>query len=162
MEKNLLEISLNQFLGFSVYGTGVSVLGYRPFPNGLYRVTLWMTFLFIPILPLTSRLVRPFKIQYKSPNRSLLGDRFSFEIIGLERLRLTNILRTYLQGWSLALCALTPVVICVRYGQMYWPNGGSPGWFIVLTVASVIWPIIILGILNHRKNLIHEGLISKE
>ncbi|MGR3275374.1 hypothetical protein ACSYAD_09700 [Acaryochloris marina NIES-2412] len=161
MERNLLQISLNQFFGFSIYGIGVSVLGYRPFPNGLYRVTLWITIFFIPIFPLASRIVRPFKFEYKSANRALIGDSFGFNIIGQEPLHLANIIRTYILGWSLAFLALTPVVICVQYGQNYWPNGGSPEWFVFLTVASVIWPILILGILNHRKNQIHEGLVRK-
>lgn len=161
MERNLLQISLSQFSGFSIYGIGVSVLGYRPFPNGLYRVTLWMTIFFIPIFPLTSRIVRPFKIRDSSANRVLMGDSFGFDIIGQEPLHLANVIRTYILGWSLAFLALTPVVLCIRYGQNYWPNGGSPEWFVFLTVTSIIWPILILGFLNHRKNQIHEGLASK-
>lgn len=162
MERSLLEISLSQLSGFSIYGIGVSVLGYRPFPNGLYRVTLWITLFFIPIFPLTSRIVRPFKIQNSSVNRVLIGDSFGFDIIGQESLRLANVIRTYILGWSLAFVALTPVVLCVQYGQKYWPNGGSPEWFVFLTVTCIIWPILILGFLNHRKNQIHEGLVSKE
>lgn len=162
MERNLFEISLSQFSGFSIYGIGVSVLGYRPFPNGLYRVTLWITIFFIPIFPLTSRVVRPFKIQDSSVNRVFIGDSFGFDIIGQEPLRLPNVIRTYILGWSLALLALAPVVLCIQHGQNYWPNGGSPEWFVFLTVTSIIWPILILGFLNHRKNQIHEGLIRKE
>lgn len=119
-------------------------------------------YIFIPIFPLTSRVVRPFKIQDSSVNRVFIGESFGFDIIGQEPLRLPNVIRTYILGWSFALLALAPVVLCIRHGQNYWPNGGSPEWFVFLTVTSTIWPILILGFLNHRKNQMHEGLIRKE
>jgi hypothetical protein len=140
-------------MGYSINGTGLMVLGYTPMGDGLYRVSLWITFFFIPIIPVVSRVVRPC-----GSGGSGLGDRFDFEVIRRERLHLVDVMRVYVLGWGLAVLALAPAVAMVLYSKQRWPHGGGPWWSIVGLLLCAAWPVFILGVLNHRQHKIHEAL----
>jgi hypothetical protein len=140
-------------MGYSINGTGLTVLGYTPMGDGLYRVSLWITFFFIPIMPIFSRVVRP----SGSGGSGLGGDQFFFEVIRCERLHLIDVIRIYALGWGLAVLGLAPAVAMVLYSKQRWPHGGGPWWSFPVLVLCVVWPVFILGVLNHRQHTIHAA-----
>src|SRR5688572_19595094 len=102
-------------MGYTVYGCGVGVLGYIPVGGGHYRVMLWVTLFFIPIFPLACRVVRPAGVRW-----NVMGDKFGFEVIRHERLRVADIVRVYAIGCGLTVVAFAPLVALVVYAQNNW------------------------------------------
>lgn len=146
-------------MGFSIYGTGVSVLGYTRLEEDVYRVTLWITVLYLPILPVACRVVQPFQAD-ESPLNGVFGDEsFGFQILDRVPLHAKDVFRVYLLGWGLAAVAVTPIVVSAVYAKRHWPHGGLPWWMIAILVVCAAWPVVILGFINNRQHKIHWGVI---
>lgn len=43
----------------SFFGTGISLYGYKPAGDGTFEVIVWITFLFLPVIPLSAWIIRP-------------------------------------------------------------------------------------------------------
>ena len=145
-------------MGFSIYGIGVSVLGYSAMGAGEYRVYRWLTILWIPLFPLSAWVVRPRRAEDSPLDMVLGGDRFAYEIVRHEPISAGEVLRTYVLGWCLAAVAVLPVLLMSFFLEKHWPNGGAPWWHILLMVVFCIWPVFILGFLNHRQHRIHDAV----
>jgi hypothetical protein len=145
-------------MGFSIYGIGVSVLGYSAMGAGEYRVYRWLTVLWIPLVPLSAWVVRPRPAEGSSLDVVLGGDSFAYEIAHREPISAREIFRTYVLGWLLTAVAVLPLLLMGFFLEKHWPHGGAPWWHILLMVMFCVWPVFILAVLNHRQHRIHDAV----
>lgn len=74
----------------TINGMGVAMLGYRQLSADTYQVTRFFTFLFIPLIPISTWVIRPL-------NRETFAtsERFNFEVLEDKGLELNDVLRVY-------------------------------------------------------------------
>jgi hypothetical protein len=129
---------------YSVNGTGIRLLDYRPVSPGLFEVSRWFTFFFLPIAPIGSWVIRPGNSETVG-----LGSNFHFEIVNVRPLQLLRVLRTY----AMAILALAPV------GLMLWWLGDRRANTIelALLLATFGWMLAWLIVGEFRRARIFKG-----
>lgn len=117
---------------YSVNGTGIRLLDYKETAPGVYEVTRWLTFFFVPIAPISTWLIRPGTVEGDG-----LGMEFSFQIVGTRPLRLASVLRKY----AMTIVGALPFVVILQLtAWLRLPKGAE----ISLVLASICWFLWIL------------------
>lgn len=100
---------------------------------GIFHATLWLTFLFIPLIPLKRFTIRPIK-----------KERFRFTYDQLESLSLDfkAILKTYLSSIGMILALLTPVILSITEIQTALGIPDSTQW--ILMFLAIIWLVVFI------------------
>ena len=112
---------------YSVNGTGIRLLDYRRVAADTYEATRWLTFFFVPILPIGTWLIRP-----GSAEGAGTGMTYKFQILEKRPLQWRRVGRMYLMN----LIALLPITAFVLF---YKPGGDSPNMFFALMILSILW-----------------------
>src|ERR1700735_2585051 len=87
-----------------VNGIGTTLLGARDFrADGTYNTTEWVTFLFVPLVPLRGLRILPVDKPYLRP----LGASWEFRTIEKGRPNLRQVLSVY-GWWALFMCSFWP------------------------------------------------------
>ena len=76
----------------TINGMGVAMLGYRQLSADTYQVTRFFTFLFIPLIPISTWVIRPLNRESSTFSTS---ERFNFELLEDKGLELSAVLRVY-------------------------------------------------------------------
>jgi len=118
---------------FTINGTGTRYNGYKMTSKpGQATATLWFTFLFIPLIPLSRHIIQPLARQ---------GTSFTFHILAKEKLVLSEVLQTYFYGWILMpLLILWPLPFAVREVQVALHVPEKLQW--IPMAFSIIWLIV--------------------
>jgi hypothetical protein len=119
---------------YSVNGTGVRLLDYRAVAPGVYEVTRWLTLFFIPLVPISTWIIRPGTTEDNG-----LSTEFSYQILDTRPLSLTAVARKY---------ALTALAVLPFFALLTLASPGQmPKWLeLTLVLLSVAW---FLGLLLH-------------
>ena len=134
----------------SFYGIGVTLLDYRPSSAQTYEVTRWITFLWLPLIPISSWRIRPIKSE--SVNLGFaIGGQQNFEILEDRPLQLNRVLKTYALGYLIGAMAVLPMILAITF----FPKPPTT-LQTTLLVASAIWPILILGFIDRRHEKIYD------
>lgn len=125
-----------------INGIGVTLLGVGPMdPDGVAPATMWFTFLYLPLVPLTRYRVRflPHK-----------GSGFSYQVLSHEPLNWREVLKTYFVGWVLTpLILFGPLAIGV---EEVWSGIGLPASLHLVYIAMCIaWLIVAVWRLADRQ-----------
>ena len=125
-------MSMRLFLKpYSVNGTGIRLLDYRPMSDGTYEATRWLTILLIPILPIGTLHIRPGTAEGVSTMM-----RYSFQLLGKRPMNWRRVLRMY----AIDLIAALPVALCALFET---PGENTDLW-LTMFVFSVLWGIAVL------------------
>ena len=73
-------------------GIGVDLRGYRQLSDDTYQVTRFFTFLYIPLIPISTWVIRPLDLETSTLATS---ERFNFELLEDKGLELNAVLRVY-------------------------------------------------------------------
>lgn len=141
---------------FTFYGTGLSLMSFRKEPGGTLNATLWLTVLFLPLIPISAWRIRPSGTSGMRIG-AVVGDRFHFQVLRQEPLDPGLVLKTYAQTVAFAALGLGPFAALVFFLKPIITTPPVPAWAIALEFAAVIWPIVLLGIQNNRKHELFGG-----
>lgn len=119
------------FKPYSVNGTGIRLLDYLRVSADTYEVTRWLTFFFIPLLPIGALLIRP-------GTQEMVGTttRSNFQILGKRPMPWKRVLRMY----GLTLLAALPFTLCAIFET---PGENTNTW-LALVIFSFVWAIACL------------------
>jgi hypothetical protein len=73
-------------------GIGVDLRGYRQLSADTYQVTRFFTILYIPLIPISTWVIRPLNLETSTFSTS---ERFNFELLEDKGLELSDVLRVY-------------------------------------------------------------------
>lgn len=125
-------MSMRLFLKpYSVNGTGIRLLDYRPMSDGTYEATRWLTILFIPILPIGTLLIRPGTAEGVATMM-----RYTFQLLGKRPMNWRRVLRMY----AIDLIAALPVALCALFET---PGENTDLW-LTMFIFSVLWGVAVL------------------
>ena len=117
---------------YSVNGTGIRLRDYRATGAGVYEATRWLTLFFIPLLPISTWLIRP-----GTAEGSGLGVEYQFQIIGSRPLRLAAVVRTYAR----TIAAIIPLALLIWLD----PAHGTAVWFeTTVVIAACVWSFALI------------------
>jgi hypothetical protein len=74
----------------TINGMGVAMLGYKQLSADTYQVTRFFTFLFIPLIPISTWVIRP-----RNRETFAASERFNFDVLEDKGLELNDVLRVY-------------------------------------------------------------------
>lgn len=133
-----------------LWGTGITLLDYRPIGGGLYEATRWFTLLFVPLLPGPTWVIRP--IQWTPVDIGILvGTSFQFERVTEKKTPLSRILRMYGIGLTLAIPAFGPLA-----AVLYFFNRLDENTSLAAALVALAIPLGILRYLNRRTEKLYE------
>lgn len=113
---------------YSVNGTGIRLLDYRRVSTDTYEATRWLTFFFIPLLPIGTLLIRP-------GTREAVGATIwsNFQVVEKRPMRWSRVLRMY--GFSVL--AAVPFTLCAIFET----PGENTNLWLVLVILSFLWAV---------------------
>jgi hypothetical protein len=116
---------------YSVNGTGIRLLDYLRASADTYEATRWVTFFFIPLIPIGTWLIRPGTAEGMGT-----GTQYNFQILDKRPLRWNRVGRL----WLINLAAALPVTLCALFET----PGENTNMWLTLFIFSVIWGIAAL------------------
>lgn len=134
----------------SFFGTGLSIYGYAPRGDGTYRITEWVTFLFLPVVPLSSWIIRPVGTKFINLGAAFV-EQDAYDVVERADRHLPEIIKAYFLGFI----AVAPVLSLGYYFDTYVKPTFKPPmetWLVTLFVVFAIWPVLILWLVNKRKD----------
>ncbi len=151
--KNFFVFVFGTVLG--TLGFGVRLLDYRKVDEGIYDATRWVTALFFPVFPLSTLRIKP---RTASPISlgAVVQTNYNFELLGEHPTPVARILRMYLFGWLLIPFMMAgPTATALVYAKT--ANDGAPSTLkTILLLTSIVWGVVVLGVLNHRKEKLYD------
>ena len=132
-------------------GTGAQFVGYRPVGSTHYEVQRWVTVLFAPVVPIDTWVIEPVALEGVNMG-AVVGETFRYRIIGRTRTSPTRVLAIYAAAAATVVAALAPLALLVRQA----PKGPQPMSSVILFVVAAVWPVIVLGWVNHRRERLYE------
>ncbi len=145
-------------------GTGTSYLALgEPDDEGWMPATVWLTFFFLPILPLRRVKVRLLREQYSSMGLSS-NESQELQIAEILPFSLLEVIKTYFFGWIFVpVVVLWPIVLAVYLGISSPRDPDQPAtrpeppwWLIAISVASMV--VVIWFTMNHRSRRLRASL----
>jgi len=150
------EVQRPRLPAWSLYGTGISLLGYERQKDDTYLVTRWITVLFFPLMPLSSWIIRPLESRFLNVGAAM-GESHTFTIVRRAPLTAVTILRTYAYALTLAVVALLPAAGLFGAGIIQTLKKTHNTICVLLFLVAVVWPVVVLGWLNKRINRIYDA-----
>lgn len=129
---------------YSVNGTGIRLLDYQRVSADTYEVTRWLTFFFIPLLPLGTLHIRPGTMEGAGT-----AVHYQFEFLGKRPVRWARIARMY----GLTMLAAIPITLC---GWLEQP-GEQPNMWLVLFVLSLLWALAVLVYAQRGRGAVYSA-----
>ncbi len=117
----------------SLYGCGLRVLGIVPLGGGEMRATLWLTLIYVPLMPLGT-----WRVAYSGESQSFVDGVDDILLFRkLERLPLdfAGAVKTLCFGWAVFVIAFGPLVVLFLRVM----NRAANNVEIVLLFASILW-----------------------
>jgi hypothetical protein len=117
----------------SLYGCGLRVLGIVPLGGGEMRATLWLTLIYVPLLPLGT-----WRVVYCGETLAFaegIDDILLFRKIERLPLDFSGAVKTLCVGWAVLVIACGPLVVVFLRVM----NRAANNVEIVLLFASIIW-----------------------
>jgi hypothetical protein len=131
----------------TVNGIGKQMLDYRPAGPGIFEATVWFTFLYIPLFPVSAWLIRPAGLAGPA-----MSSKYSVDFVERRNLSLPSILKVY----AATLAIIGPFLftgLLFASSNPAAPQYKSTGtWFVI----SVIWACTWAGILRIRRDKLYE------
>lgn len=112
---------------YSVNGTGIRLLDYRQVSADVYEATRWVTFFFVPLIPISTWLIRPGTAEGHGT-----GVEYQFQIVGSRPMRVDAIVRKY----AITVAALIPLVLLLWLKP---EQGLPPSIQLTITLGAVAW-----------------------
>ncbi len=137
------------------FGIGVRLLDHRPVGEGVYDATRWLTFLYFPLLPLKTWRIRPRGAEITNLG-AVVETQYSFELLGERATPASRIIRMFIFGWVMVPLVLAgPLAGALLFAKTQ--GGGAPSSLkTVLMLASAIWAVVVVGLLNHRREKLYD------
>jgi hypothetical protein len=126
---------------FCIGGFGVCLFNQKQHDNNLFSATRWITFLFIPILPLSTVLFRPLKSSSFDQAEFL-----KIQIFKRSFPKLRCLLRTYL----LFLISILPFFLAIKFGDQIRDFAGVLLGTLTFIGAAVWWIYIVNKMQNDK------------
>jgi apolipoprotein N-acyltransferase len=82
---------------------------------------------------------------------AVMGSKHKFQVLDDKPLQLGRVLGTYALGYLICAVAVLPLIIAIKS----FPKPPNT-WQTTLLVLSVVWPIFILGLIDHRHEKIYD------
>jgi hypothetical protein len=150
MANRLTQAALQEAPSARLWGTGITLLDYRPVGEGTYEATRWITVLYVPLVPGGTWVVRPRRMS--SHVGPLIGNVYEFERLATKPTPVARVIRMYALGTSLGLLAFGPLVWALwAYNRM------TPDQSLVAMVAALAVPFGILTYLNRKTEQLYES-----
>ncbi|MEV8477908.1 hypothetical protein [Streptomyces sp. NPDC051173] len=138
-------------------GIGTKFLGYsRVRPDGTHHATEWFVLNFMPVIPLRRYRLKVGATTYTPGSISGSTSATSFELFGRTRLKLLEVLATYIAWWIIGPgIAASPFLLmsCIDtdFGR------GSSLWRGVVVIAGLLWvvgaPMTLIMVTNRVRKL---------
>ena len=142
------------------FGFGVRLLDYRKVAGEhvdehVYDATWWVTCFFFPVVPLKTWRVRPRTAETLNLG-AVVGARYNFDRLAEMRTSAERIVRMYLFAWVLVPVVMAgPAVTALTFAKTH--DGGAPSPVkTALILAAVIWGVVVVGVLNHRREKLFD------
>ena len=116
---------------YSVNGTGIRLLDYLRVSADTYEVTRWLTFFFVPLIPIGTLLIRPGTMENVGTST-----RSSFTILEKRPMRWKRVARMY----GMSLLAALPITLCAVFET----PGENTNMWLALVIFSFLWAIACL------------------
>jgi hypothetical protein len=137
------------------FGCAVRLLDYRKVDEGVYDATNWVTLFFFPIVPLRTLRIRPRTAEVLNLGAAVVS-RYNFDLLAESSTPPARIARMYVFAW-----VLVPVVMAgpgagaVVFAKTH--DGGAPSPLkTALLLAAVVWGVVVVGLLNHRREKLYD------
>lgn len=148
----------------TINGTGVDLLGYRQLSADTYQVTRCFTFIHIPLIPISTWVIRPLNRELSTFTTS---ERFNFELLEDKGLIVEDVLRLYGSFLLWGVLAFGPFALLLMlmsgeeverdvYGEIV--NGGPSAVKLIkliLFMLSMPWCFGLLIWLKRRRDRIY-------
>lgn len=136
-------------------GCGVRLLDYRKVDEGIYDATSWVTLFFFPVVPLRTLRIRPRTAEGVNLGAAVVS-RYDFELLAESSTPPARIVRMYLFAWILVPVVMAgPVAAAFVFAKTH--DGGTPSPLrTALLLAAVVWGVVVVGLLNHRREKLYE------
>ena len=136
---------------FTHYGIGVKAFAIERRPDGQVVFTLWFTFFFLPIFPLSS-----WSANYSGPIRpdGIRENGHSFD----NAIRIQRDFIPYVQTISAAIVTLAISIAPIAYFIFRTQHRAATLIEMILVFASCIWPIVVISFVErHRSKLLKRA-----
>jgi hypothetical protein len=134
-------------------GIGTQMLFHRPAGPGLYEATVWFTFIWFPLFPKSTWLVRPQNLKVESIAGGT-STTHSVEFLERRKMPLSRILTMYFLVACAIVIAWGPVV------GFFWLTGNNPElektWVKNLWLPAAIWVGAFWWFLGYRRDKLYE------
>jgi hypothetical protein len=124
-------------------GIGVDLLGYKQLSADTYQVTRFFTFLFIPLIPISTWVIRPLNLETSTLATS---ERFNFELLEDKGLELSAVLRVYGSFLLWGVLAFGPFVLSLMLmsGQRVERDINGESVPVEITTAKIIQMVLFM------------------
>ncbi|MFL5616468.1 MAG: hypothetical protein ACJ796_22570 [Gemmatimonadaceae bacterium] len=133
---------------YSVNGTGIRLIDYLRVSSDTYEATRWLSFFFIPLIPIGTWLVRPGTAEGNG-----MSTTFNFQILGTKPLKWKRVFRM----WMYNVIAAIPITLC----SIFETPGENTNMWITLVVLSVIWAFAALIYAQRGANTLYEAPVAQ-
>lgn len=133
---------------FTHYGIGIKAFAIERKPDGRVEFTLWFTFFFLPIFPLSS-----WSAIYTGPveHYGIKEDGHSF----YSAIRIQREFTYYIQTISASIVILAAAIAPVAYLIFRTQHRAATAVEMILVFASCVWPIVVINLVErHRTKLL--------
>lgn len=120
--------------GATVNGSGTTLLDYRPRGDGTWDAVKWLTFAWMPLVPLRALHIRPVRREAR-----IMGQDYLYEVLGEGKPPLARVLLLYL----LELSAIVPMIYAFSHMDEVNRAVGSSGRGFFVTLATIAWFVFV-------------------
>ncbi len=137
------------------WGTGLYLYGYKPRGDGTFEVYLWITFFFLPLIPLSAWVIRPIAIKSLDAGTAYL-ESCSYDVVEKKKLDFADVIKSYFVG----IAAIAPLCSVIYYFETIVrpiTKGPMPQWLVCLFLLFAFWAFAVLLLSEKRKDKAYEG-----
>jgi hypothetical protein len=120
--------------GGTVNGSGTTLLDYRPRGDGTWDAVKWLTFAWMPLVPLRALHIRPVRREAR-----IMGQDYVYEVLDEGKPPLARVLLLYL----LELSAIVPLIYAFTHMDEVNRAVGSSGRGFFVTLATIAWFVFV-------------------
>jgi len=129
---------------FTHYGIGVKAFPIERKPDGRVEFTLWFTFFFLPVFPLSS-----WSAIYAGPiqNNGIKEDGHSFD----NAARIQREFICYVQTVSATIVILAAAIAPIVYLIFRTQHRAATSIEMILVFASCVWPVVVVNLVERHR-----------
>jgi len=123
----------------------------RPEGEGWMTATIWLTFVYLPLLPLRRERVRLLRDEYSSWGVQASASQ-QFQIAGNSPISFLDVVKTYVFGWVLFPVLLVwPIILAVYLGSLTGRREEAPWWPFALMMGSLVVALFVTMEVKRRR-----------